>query len=30
MKDLFGQEITKDSEFALFHDESDCKKSNFL
>lgn len=29
MKDLFGQEIEEMS-YILFHDESDCKKSNFL
>jgi len=30
MKDLFGLEIDQISKCVLFHDESDCKKSNFL
>jgi hypothetical protein len=30
MKDLFGLEIDQASKCVLFHDESDCKKSNFL
>ena len=30
MKDLFGNEIEDNIKFTLFHDESDCKKSNFL
>ena len=30
MKDLFGLEIDHASKCVLFHDESDCKKSNFL
>lgn len=30
MKDLFGNETEKSTGFTLFHDESDCKKSNFL
>ncbi len=30
MKDLFGSEIEQTSKWILFHDESDCIKSNFL
>lgn len=30
MKDLFGNEVDGNIEFTLFHDESDCRKSNFL
>src|SRR3989339_286678 len=30
MKDLFGLEFDQTSKCVLFHDESDCKKSNFL
>ncbi|MDP3013312.1 MAG: hypothetical protein Q8M92_03655, partial [Candidatus Subteraquimicrobiales bacterium] len=30
MKGLFGLEIDQTSKYVLFHDESDCRKSNFL
>ena len=30
MKDLFRLEIDQTSKYVLFHDESDCRKSNFL
>lgn len=30
MEDLFGSEIDQTSKYVLFHDESDCKKTNFL